>query len=388
MARYTKLTIEDIKHLLSPCDTKKSSLVIGSLGRIRLDTRRHPNSSSAVCYSKLSHKYKEGETKVKCPHSSTMRPGLVPTTEIVTDPDDLEYVNRKISASGVRDATARAVECGEGSFLSSSTSSDSRQSSNAFESSAPTTTSASIYGKRRASEPTTPSTAIKGILKKRTKQLDISSSDSKARCTSEDSPLQGIEHNVCRYFDSGGNTFINKELFISQFCNYTVPAPNTDEAWVQMNKSRESQDDRNQVWQYQKHHMWSPTISEPSSPLALPPKHAFPLRNGGAANNDPPPIQVSSSTHDEPTRPRPLCSADFEGSDDEDDISITNIWEDAGGVRPAEDILQCPEAEMRKIQLLLQAKILREIAELVHESGADYRPWGDAVAGWADEGDD
>ena len=194
-----------------------------------------------------------------------MQPGRVPTDEIVTDPDDFEYVNRKISASGARDPTARAVKYGEGPLVGNSTSSGSRQSSNAFKSSV-LTTPASISGQRRAAEPTTPSTSIKGILKNR-------------------------------------------------------------------------------------------------------------------------PMQVSSPTYDEPTRSRPLCSADFEGSDDEDDISYTNIWEDAGAVRPPEDILQCPEAEMRKIQLLLQAKILREIAELVHEPGADYRLWGDAVAGWADEGD-
>ncbi len=314
-----------------------------------------------------------------------MQPGLVPTDEIVTDPDDFEYVNRKPSASGVRHATARAVECGDDSLVSNSTSSGNCQSSNAFESSAPITPSASISGQRRASEPTTPFTSIKGVLKKRPKQLDFTSSDSKARCTSEDSRLQGIEHNVGRYFDNGEDAPINKEFFISQFFNYTVPAPNIDEAWIRMNMGRASQHDRNKVWQYQKHHMWSPIISEPSSPLAPLPKRAFPVRDGGAANNEHPRLEVSSPTHDEPTRSRPLCSADFEGSDDEDDISYTDIWEDAGAVRPPEDILECPEAEMRKIQLLLQAKILREIAELVHEPGADYRLWGDAVAGWADE---
>ena len=225
-----------------------------------------------------------------------MQPGLVPTDGIVTDPDDFEYVNRKISASGVRDATARAVKYGE-------------------------------------------------------------------------------------------DASIKKESFISQSFNYAVPPPNIFEAWVRTNKGRASQDDRNIVWQYQKDHIWSPIISEPSLPLGPLRKRAFPVRDGGAVYNKRPPMQVSSPTYDEPTRSRPLCSADFEGSDDEDDISYTDIWEDAGAVRPPEDILQCPEAEMRKIQLLLQAKILREIAELVHEPGADYRLWGDAVAGWADEGD-
>ena len=225
-----------------------------------------------------------------------MQPGLVPTDEIVTDPDDFEYVNRKISSSGVRDATARAVKYGE-------------------------------------------------------------------------------------------DASIKKESFISQSFNYAVPPPNIFEAWVRTNKGRASQGDRNKVWQYQKNHMWSPIVSEPSLPLGPLRKRALPVRDGGAAYNKRPPMQVSSLTYEEPTRSRPLCSADFEGSDDEDDISYTNIWEDAGAVRPLEDILQCPEAEMRKIQLLLQAKILREIAELVHEPGADYRLWGDAVAGWADEGD-
>ena len=48
--------------------------------------------------------------------------------------------------------------------------------------------------------------------------------------------------------------------------------------------------------------------------------------------------------------------------------------------------LHCPEAKMRKIQLLLQAKILRGIAGLLHGHGADYRLWDDAVAGWPDGG--
>ena len=131
--------------------------------------------------------------------------------------------------------------------------------------------------------------------------------------------------------------------------------------------------------------MWSPVISEPSSPLAPLPKRAFPVRDDGAKINEGPGIDVISPTHNEPTRSRPLCSADFESSDDEDDINDTDIWKDASTVRPPQDILQCPEAEMKKIQLLLQAKILREIAEFVHEPDADYRPWDDAVAGWADE---
>ncbi len=50
VARYKKPTIEEMKHLLSPCDTMKSSVVVEILGRIRLDPRHHPNSSSAVWY--------------------------------------------------------------------------------------------------------------------------------------------------------------------------------------------------------------------------------------------------------------------------------------------------------------------------------------------------
>ena len=139
--------------------------------------------------------------------------------------------------------------------------------------------------------------------------------------------------------------------------------------------------------QNQKHHVWSPMTSEPPSPLTHFPKRAFPGRNGGAANNEPRPIKVSSPIHDEPTRPRPLYPADFEDSDDEDDISIIDIREDMCAEQPLEDILECPEAEMKKIQLQLQAKILREIAELVHGPGADYGRWDGAVAGWPDEGD-
>ncbi|KAK0516927.1 hypothetical protein JMJ35_000082 [Cladonia borealis] len=308
-----------------------------------------------------------------------MRPGLVPTSEIVIDLDNLEHVNRKFSRSGVRDATIRAAEYGEGSSVSNSTSSGRRQSSNAFESSAPTTPNASISGQRRASEPTTPSTSIKSISKKRPGQLDISSSDSKARSTLKDSPLQGIEHNVGRYFDNSNDAFLNKESFNSQFFTYRVPAPKIDEAWSRMNNGRPSQDDWNQVWQCQDNHMWSPIICERSSPLA-PPGRAFPVRAGSAANKEPPRLGVSSPTHDQPTRSRPLCSADFEDSDDEDEISYIDIWKLAGAVPPLEDILECPEAEMKKIQLLLQAKILREIAELVHEPGTNYRLWGDGVA--------
>ena len=248
--------------------------------------------------------YKQGETKVKCYRSSVMRPGLVPTSQTVPDPNELGYVNRKLSDSGVRDATARAVECSEDSFVNSSTSSGSRQSPNAFESTAPTTPSASKFGQRRAFE------------------------------------------------------------------------PNSEEPWIRMDKNRASQDDGNQVWQYRKNYMWSPKRPSPLTPL---PRRAFPVRAGGAADNEPLRLEVSSPIHDQATRPRSLCSADFEDSDDEDDVSYIDIWKDEGAVPPLKDILQCPEAEMRKIQLLLQAKILREIAELVHQPGANYRLWGDGV---------
>ena len=249
---------------------------------------------------------KEGETKVKCPRSSIMRPGLLPTSENIPDSNDLEYVNRKLPGSSVRDATARAVECNEVSFVSSPTSSGSRQSPNAFESTTPTTPSALKFGQQGASK------------------------------------------------------------------------PNIDEPWTRMDQNRASQDDGNQLWQYRKTYMWSPKRPSPLSPL---PRRAFPVRAGGAANNEPLRLEVSSPIHDQATRSRPLCSADFEDSDDEDDISYIDIWEDAGAVPPLKDILQCPQAEMRKIQLLLQAKILREIAELVHEPGTNHRLWGDAAAG-------
>ena len=151
-------------------------------------------------------------------------------------------------------------------------------------------------------------------------------------------------------------------------------------------KGRANQDDRDQVRQCQRHHTWSPMTPKLSSPLTLLSKRAFPVRGGSAANNESSPFRVSSLTHDGPTRARPLCSADFEDSDDEDDISIADIWEDVGVVPPLEVIFQCPKAEMRKIQLLLQAKVLREIVELGHEPGADCGLWEDAVTGWPHEG--
>lgn len=175
--------------------------------------------------------------------------------------------------------------------------------------------------------------------------------------------------------------YVNRQIAASDARNATAGAG------VRMMKGRANQDDRDRMRQHQRHHMWSPMTSEPPSPLTLLSKRAFPGRDGGAANNEPQPIKVSSPTHNGLTRSRPLCSADFEDSDDEDEISITYMREDAGAVRPLEDILECPEAEIRKIQLLLQAKILREIAELVHEPGADYGLWDNAVAGWPDEED-
>ena len=236
-----------------------------SLSRIRLDIRCHQNSSSAVRYQKVFQKQIQGGHKVKFAYSSVMCLGLVPINEIVTDLDDLEYVNWKFSASDLRDATT--------------------------------------------------------------------------------------------------------------------------DAGVRIMKGRANQEDRDQVRQYQRHHMWSPMTSELPSPLTLDSKCVFPGRDGGAANNESTPIKLGRVPHDETTRSRPLCSADFEDSDDEDDVSRTCMREDAGAVPPLEDILECPGAEMRKIQLLLQAKILREIAELVNEHGVDYGLWDDAVAGWPDEED-
>ena len=174
--------------------------------------------------------------------------------------------------------------------------------------------------------------------------------------------------------------YVNWETFASDVGDTTAGAG------IRIIKGRANQDNRDQMRQYKHRHMCFPMTSEPPSSLTPLFKCAFPGRDGGAANDEAPPIKLRSPTNDGPTRPRPLCSADFEDSDDEDDISTTDIWEDVGVVRPLEDILQCPEAEMRRIQLLLQAKILRGIAELLHEHGADYRLCDDAVAGWPDEG--
>lgn len=125
--------------------------------------------------------------------------------------------------------------------------------------------------------------------------------------------------------------------------------------------------------------MWSPINSEPSSPLRHTAKHKFPVRDASTAissYNNLPRIEVSRSIYDGATRP--LCPADFMDSDDEDDVSDTEssyrLEQDAGAGRQLRDILECPEAEMRKIQLWLQAKILREIAELAPEADADRGP--------------
>lgn len=113
------------------------------------------------------------------------------------------------------------------------------------------------------------------------KYLDLVSPDSNVPCQSADCPIKGIPHNLGRYFHKGEQyespsaSFYRVTLAgvmedVSDAFNRTVPPPEIISAYLNIRecKDKATKADLDLVRGYQKHHMWSPMSSKPSTPCS------------------------------------------------------------------------------------------------------------------------
>ena len=231
----------------------------------------------------------------------------------------------------------------------------------------------------------------------------LRSPDSSAPCDSPECPIKGIPHNEGRYFHGGevprrasdshpGFTIKGSSQDISDTFNHTVPPPEIVTAYLKTCVGIHSQGDSDMVKQYQKHHVWSPLVSEVSTPW---PRDLYPYIHGlhGQAIRDgtnadtkagvvPQDIGTSLNFSDRNLGTRSIHVYDFENSDDEDEISIPPRNENRklqGSSRPLpsseadrradDDCEICPTLEMPQGEeldakrLQIQEGMLRKMAE-------------------------
>lgn len=123
------------------------------------------------------------------------------------------------------------------------------------------------------------------------------SPDSDVRCESSDCPIKGIPHNLGRYFHNGEQyespsafsyqvTLAGVMEDVSDAFNRTVPPPEIVSAYlnVRERKDRATKADLDLVREYQKHHMWSPINSKPSTPCS---RKQYPKMHGSHGHMPP-----------------------------------------------------------------------------------------------------
>ncbi len=352
-----------------------------------------------------------------------MHPALSPIREVISGTADLEYVNRRLIAAGFIDLKVDAVAARQRQLVSPMTPSPSPQSSKIFnfEQQSKIQASASIPPEKSGPQ----SRAF--VQSSNTERVEIEalhqiSPDSDVPCDSPDCPIKDVSHNLGRYFHKGEQA--PKDLDDSDFqspngCrlasirgtfNFTMPPPNVVAAYIRIHEYKASQDDKDKVRQYQKHHMWSPINSEPSTPTPRRPNselqvvyaHVLPLKHSSNSKSgdryeamrdaivnmakiadDRSSDEVGSS----PIRARALSAADFGNSDIDDDdwvsmdsdinrfpVELSNIRNDnidTDQDSNEEALSEPPRAkkevpqgtELAAVQFGLQEKILGQIAD-------------------------
>ena len=117
---------------------------------------------------------------------------------------------------------------------------------------------------------------------------NLISPDSDVPCNSRDCPITGIPHNMGRYFHNGERpkppaassfeaAISGSTENISNSFNRTVPPPAIITAYLRICTNIHDQTDVAMVRQYQKHHMWSPIVSECPTPCS---RDEFPEKHG------------------------------------------------------------------------------------------------------------
>lgn len=289
-----------------------------------------------------------------------MHPALSPIRDVISGTADLEYVNRRLVASGFCDLKIDTVAAKKGQLVCPTTPSPSPQSSGIFTFGQQniSKTSGSNLPERSQSVSATPvkSSDPVGMELEALHQI---SPDSEVRCDSRDCPIKNINHNLGRYFHDGEQAPKDLESSdlkrpngftmepIRHFFNFTVPSPGIVAAYINMCESKASQADKDMVRQYQKHHMWEPTFTGPSTPRPCRPNsevqvvyaHVLPFEksgilDGGGFNDTRVNAASDVAKFDHncswsevglssiATHVRPLCAADFEDTDVDDESDV------------------------------------------------------------------
>lgn len=183
--------------------------------------------------------------------------------------------------------------------------------------------------------------------------LNMVSPDSDVPCDSPECPSRDFPHSIGRYFHNGhqppspappGFEAESRGAgdHISNTFNRTIPPPAIITAYIRTCVGLHDQADSDMVRQYQKHHMYSPITTEPST---LWPRDVFPEMHGlysqegscrvnedleaGKASQDADDIIVQDMdlecSSDQDSVKRPLQPSDFEDSDDENDAVVTSL---------------------------------------------------------------
>ena len=357
-----------------------------------------------------------------------MRPALAPINTVIQGTKDLDYVNQRVMASGICYTGVRAVNSAQGSLVSPSTACASPQSSDIVDSGMAMASSVWGYDICGSLKPiSTTSDPFFSLKGPRPKPLILISPDSKIQCDSPDCPIKGVPHNISRYFHDGLRPLKDEADDIIRFFNCTIPSPDITGAYMRIFYDQASQADEDKVRQYQKHHMWSPTNSEPSTPRLRDPDGTLPAHyahlidmessdiatHGVIESGEPsraPPIPDRNPLHIQIRLPhskqstRPLRPTDFEDSDDDTCVSDSENGEytesevinprypiagsyaddnnDEAPLSPGarRDVPEGPE--LRRVHLHLQARILGQIGQLVHGPDSPPTDWEELVDAW------
>ena len=359
-----------------------------------------------------------------------MRPALAPINTVITVTKDLEHVYRRLLASSLRYTRVRAVNSGQGSIVTPSMAIASPHSSYIVDSGMPIS-SAWGYDVLGPLKPiSTASDPFYSLKGPRPKPPSLISPDSTIRCDSPDCPIKGIPHNIGRYFDDGERPLPDEADDVARFFNCTSPPEDIVVSYIRICYDEASQADKDKVRQYQKHHMWSPINTQPSTPRLRDPENTLPERYAHLIDGETTDIvyavieSIESSPAPQipelspiriqtclPSSEQPMKQSRSADSEDSDDETYVNNSENGGEIESqvnnphypmvgsyedddrdslgrSEATREVPQGhELKGVQLRLQARILGQIGQLVHGPDSPPTDWNALVAAWGKDDD-
>lgn len=277
--------------------------------------------------------------------------------DLVREPADLDKVNEKLLNSGYSYTCVGCVNIAKPSIVDPTTKHPGSSGADVLHVDGSVSDTRETLSQMVASSTPSVSTLPES--------LNLISPDSSLPCESPNCPIKGIPHNIGRYFHDGEQykspsapgfeaTLAGTMEEISNAFNRTVPPPKIITALIKMttSASEATKTDLDMVREYQKHHMWKPVDSEPSTPW---PRDQYPHMHGLRGQMQPgneiylasdgitsifdqrlpvwsvksagEPIHFSglASFSFEQKGKRPLSGFDIEGSDDEDYVPFPPI---------------------------------------------------------------